>query len=140
MISMKLLNRSSLFSYGDSAYSGIFAIAAMLVLPAGLFGCGSSGPSSFGGAGFNNPGQLAADNNAMIYVADTANHRIVRVADIGAGIESFGSQGSGPGQFLNPEAVAVDDANRIYIADTGNHRIVRIDNMSGANWTAFGTQ
>jgi len=33
----------------------------------------------------------------------------------------------------------VDSAGRIYVADTYNSRIVRIDDMSGTNWTSFGT-
>lgn len=79
------------------------------------------------------------DTAGRIYVADTDNHRIVRVNDMsGAGWTATGSAGAGPKQFNKPRGVFVDRSGRIYVADSGNHRIVRIDDMSGAGWTTFG--
>lgn len=70
-----------------------------------------------------------------LYVADTRNHRIVRMAAPDAPPEAFGTPGSGPGQFHLPTDVAVDAQGRLYVADMGNRRVVRIDDMSGRGWT-----
>jgi DNA-binding beta-propeller fold protein YncE len=51
-----------------------------------------------------------------------------------------GTHGSGLGQFDQPTCVRVAAGNgKIYVADRHNDRIVRIDDMTGANFTAFGT-
>lgn len=78
-----------------------------------------------------------------LYVADTNNHRIVRVdnwIDSGwiANWTTLGSQGSGVNQFSTPEGIFVDRLGRIYVADTGNHRVVRMNDMTGAGWTVLG--
>jgi sugar lactone lactonase YvrE len=87
-----------------------------------------------------NPKTVAFDAQGRIYIADTDNHRVVRINDMsGAGFVSFGSQGSGVGQFNRPEGVAVDALGRIYLTDNENHRIVRINDMSGTGWVTFGS-
>lgn len=70
-----------------------------------------------------------------LYVADTRNHRIVRMAAPDAPAEAYGAEGSGRGQFHLPTDVALDAQGRIYVADMGNRRVVRMDDMSGAGWT-----
>jgi streptogramin lyase len=66
---------------------------------------------------------------------------LVRFDDLdGSGEVRFGSiYGSGTGQFAGPSSVSVGTNGQIYIADSGNDRIVRIDDMTGKNWTTFGT-
>jgi DNA-binding beta-propeller fold protein YncE len=85
------------------------------------------------------PSAVASDG-ICLYVADTANNRIVRLAS--GGSASFGALGSGTGQFRSPKGISVDatDKNRIYVADSGNNRIVRIDSMAGDGWIALGTR
>jgi streptogramin lyase len=134
-----------------SVYAGPISVSANKVLKAIAYGSGwkESGVASAsysithytsGPGGFGNTWGISLDATGRIDVADSSNHRIVRVnAMDGSGWVSFGASGSGEGQFVNPAAVAIDGSGRIYIADRGNHRVVRIDDMSGAGWTEYGT-
>lgn len=71
-----------------------------------------------------------------LYVSDTQNHRILRLADIsGRGLLTLGVPGHGIGRLLNPEQIWVDSRARIYIADKGNDRIIRVDDITGRGWT-----
>jgi streptogramin lyase len=93
------------------------------------------------GAGqFWDPAGIALDSSGRIYIADTANNRVVRIDDpSGVGWTTYGTGGNGSGQFANPRGVAVDASGRIYVGDSDNCRIVRIDDMSGSGWTTYGT-
>lgn len=74
------------------------------------------------------------------YVADTYNHRIVRMDDIlGSNWRSLGSFGGGVKQFSAPQSIVVDRLGKIYVGDTGNCRVVRMDDITGKNWTSYGT-
>jgi sugar lactone lactonase YvrE len=104
------------------------------------YGTTGSGIGNFAG-----PSGIAVDLVGRIYIVDGENDRIVRINDMtGAGWTSLGTTGSGVNQFKFTGAcgigsIAIGPDQRIYIADSGNNRIVRIDDMTGANWTAFGT-
>src|SRR5271165_4028709 len=104
------------------------------------YGTTGSGVGNFAG-----PTGLAVDSIGRIYIADGMNNRIVRMDDmIGTNWVSLGTTGSGVNQFHFSAAcgigsIAIGPDKRIYIADAGNNRIVRIDDMTGANWTTFGT-
>jgi len=75
-----------------------------------------------------------------VYVADTANNRIVRLLDMaGNDWTTLGTAGSGINQFSQPWGISADSSGKIYVSDSGNCRIVRINNMAGLNWTAFGS-
>ena len=102
-------------------------------------GTGSSGFIGNDGnatqATLNQPHGVAADTAGNIYIADSMNHRIRKVAPngiistiAGTGSVSFsGDAGSATSAALNtPTGVAVDSSNNIYIADSGNHRIRKI--------------
>lgn len=80
------------------------------------------------------PQAITFDNQGRMLIADTKNHRIIRMDDM-AGLNkvSYGTDGAGAGQFHYPEGLAVDSNNRIYIADFTNQRIVRMDDMAGTN-------
>ena len=95
---------------------------------------------------FNQPVAVCIDVKNRIYVADMDNHRIVRMDDMtGKNWTTFGSKGKladGGGaklKFYRPTGVHIDSQQRIYIADMGNSRIVRVDDMTGKNWTTFGS-
>src|SRR5271165_942505 len=104
------------------------------------YGTTGSGVGNFAG-----PTGMTMDSVGRIYIVDGMNNRIVRIDDMaGTNWVSFGTAGSGVNQFQFSFAcgigsIAIGPDKRIYIADAGNNRIVRIDDMTGANWTTFGT-
>ncbi|MGZ5199169.1 MAG: gluconolaconase [Telluria sp.] len=84
-------------------------------------------------AAFNTPSALALDRKGNLYVADTGNHAIRRIAPDGkvttlAGDGTPGyADGKGPqARFNGPVGIAVDRAGVVYVADTYNDRIRRI--------------
>jgi uncharacterized protein (TIGR03437 family) len=104
-----------------------------------LAGNGQSGDAGDGGPGtrsqVSTPVGVAVDRAGNVYFADSANHRVRRVARDGvittvAGSGIFGSTGDGgpavQASLNEPRGVAVDDAGNLYIADTRNHRIRRV--------------
>ena len=80
---------------------------------------------------------MDVDHRGNIYIADTLNNRIRKVAafdDTVTTIAGTGVAGSGGDQGLavnaqlnQPKDVAVDDLGKVYIADTGSHIIRQID-------------
>jgi hypothetical protein len=78
-------------------------------------------------ARFSTPSGLAVDADGSVYVADTGNDAIRRMAQDGT-VSTI----AGPDAGLNgPVGVAIDARGRIIVADTYNDRIVAID-RSGA--------
>ena len=96
-------------------------------------------------AAFNTPSAIALDHLGNLYVADTGNHAIRRIAPGGAvtTLAGNGSPGYADGigraaQFNGPVGIAVDDAGIVYVADTYNDRIRRIA-QDGTVTTLAGT-
>jgi len=85
---------------------------------------------SIQGAG---PGQLqqpryvAVAPDGRIYVADSANHRIVVFDPDGTYASEWGGFGEAQGQFNEPWGIAIADDGTVYVADTWNHRIQAFD-------------
>ena len=82
---------------------------------------------------FSQPNDIAVDAQGNLFVVDTQNHRVQKIALDGE-ITTFGETGSGDGQFGDPYSdtykthegpwgIAVDSAGNIYVADTWNSRI-----------------
>jgi uncharacterized protein (TIGR03437 family) len=77
---------------------------------------------------------IAADTSGNLYLADTHNNRIRKVAAgtistvAGNGTAGYaGDNGLATAAELNvPQGVAVDAKGNLYIADTGNHRIRKV--------------
>lgn len=86
-------------------------------------------------ARFSAPGDLCVDAQGVVYVADSFNHRIRRIAPDGTvtTIAGSGAVGGGAGgfadgpalkaQFKFPRKIVVDAAGTLYVVDGGNQRI-----------------
>ena len=123
-----------------------------------LAGNGTAGFSGDGGAASSAslalPTAVALDSAGNLYIADTNNHRIRKVAIATGIITTVAGNGqqffSGDGGAAiaagldSPNGVAVDSAGRIYIADTHNQRIRlvatdgTISTFSGTGAAGFG--
>jgi uncharacterized protein (TIGR03437 family) len=114
-------------------------------------GNGVAGYSGDGGlatsASLNGPRGIAVDASGNLYIADTVNHRIRKVAADGtigtvAGIGTAGFSGDlnrATSAALNsPRGVAVDASGNLYIADSLNSRIRRVA-ANGAIATVAGS-
>ena len=85
-------------------------------------------------ARFNNPGQIAIDNNGNIIVADRGNHRIRKidrvtgmVSTVAGGASSVAVDGIGTAaRFNTPSGVAIGKDGAIYVADRSNRLIRKI--------------
>ncbi len=115
-----------------------------------IAGTGTAGVMGDGGpatnAQLNFPKSLAVDRVGNVYVADSENNRIRKIATNGVmttlagnGIYDFGGDG-GPATNASlqaPSGVAVDQAGNVYIADRYNNRIRKVD-LSGIITTVAG--
>jgi len=99
-------------------------------------------------AEFNNPFSVAVDAAGNVYVGDTGNNQIRKIATDGtvstlAGNGTVGnSDGAGVGaSFNSPEGLAVDTKGDVYVADAGNH-VIREVTPSGmvSTFAGNGTQ
>lgn len=117
------------------------------ITPAGVVTTvAGGGTTAFGQAGyvdangktarFNNPMAVAVDSAGVIYVADSSNNRIRKIATNGdvttvAGTGASGYQdGIGTDAiFASPQGIAIGSDGRLYITDTSNNRIRVISNF-----------
>lgn len=99
---------------------------------------GDNGPAT--SAALNTPSGLCIDSNGNMYIADSGNNRIRKVATNGiittiAGTGpngSYGGYGGDGGLAINaelnyPAGIAIDNLGRLYISDSVNSRIRRIN-------------
>ncbi|MFN2504386.1 MAG: hypothetical protein ABR540_09165, partial [Acidimicrobiales bacterium] len=112
-----------------------------------------TGPGGFSGDGgpataaqINGPGDAVSDAAGNVYIADTQNHRIRRVAPdgtittvVGTGTPGFTGDGGPPtaAQLDGPSSVAVDQLGNLLISDTNNMRI-RYVNFTANPVTVYG--
>ncbi len=73
------------------------------------------------------PGGIATDRNGNIYIADTGNHRMLKLNPQGRLLTAKGTYGRTQERFREPSDVAVDSRGNIYVVDAGNHRIQKFD-------------
>ena len=112
----------------------------------GAAGAGPEGLSPLETA-LNAPRGVCRDRAGMLYIVDTGNHRLLRLATEGvllsvAGNGSPGSAGDGGparlAQLNLPSGCTTDAGGSLYIADTANHRI-RLVTPDGTIQTFAGT-
>jgi sugar lactone lactonase YvrE len=121
------------------AYTGSNTI--LKVTPPGLVstlaGLASAYPDSADGtasaARFRGPQGLAADTAGNVYVADTGNNSIRKVAPEGMVMTLAGNPGYGiadgtgrAAQFRFPTGLAIDNAGDVYVGDSGNHTVRKV--------------
>jgi choice-of-anchor A domain-containing protein/RHS repeat-associated protein len=113
------------------------AMGGIITTVAGTGVCGFSGDGGPAvAAQLDNPSGLAVGSDGSLYIADTNNHRIRRVAQngtistfAGTGVPDFGGdEGLATEAQLNaPQGVATGSYGKVLIADSANHRVRLVD-------------
>jgi hypothetical protein len=79
-------------------------------------------------AQFNAPAGIAAGVAGELYVSDTGNQLVRKIAADGTVTSVLGVGSSGPKTDLNtPTGIAVDANGVVYVSDTNNNRIIALD-------------
>lgn len=113
---------------------------------AGVSAYESSGSSDGAGsvARFSGPQEAAVDGAGNVYVADTINHTIRKIA-VDAVVTTLaglaGSSGATDGtgsaaRFYYPKGVATDGSGNVYVADNWNHTVRKITSAGVATTLA----
>ena len=133
---------------GNNRIRKVAAVSGIITTVVGNGTAGYSGDNDPAtGAGLNNPEAVEADNAGNLYIVDTNNNRIRKVA-AGTGIITTvpgnGTAGysgdNGPAtsaELNNPEALTVDSAGNLYVADSANN-VIRMVNTAGIITTVAG--
>ncbi|MEE8573877.1 MAG: SBBP repeat-containing protein [Thermodesulfobacteriota bacterium] len=109
---------------------------------------GVSDPAAVSMAELKGPTAVFVDPSYNIYIADSGNHRIQRVASawpnevttvVGGGSARY-VEGMQASEFAlgSPSAVLMDAAGNIYIADSGLSLILKVDNSTNVVTTVLG--
>ena len=75
---------------------------------------------------FNEPIDVALDNEGHLYVAEFNGNCITKITTKGKFVKRFGSQGSAPGQLCIPISLTVNNG-LVYVANCGNNRVSIFD-------------
>lgn len=70
---------------------------------------------------------ITFDTVGNSYLADSANHRIMRFTAAGKYIGSWGKEGSAAGEFRMPMFIACGTDGTFFVTDTGNYRVQHLD-------------
>jgi DNA-binding beta-propeller fold protein YncE len=76
---------------------------------------------------FNEPRGLAVDATGNLYIVDSKNNRVQKLAPDGKPLLAWGQEGKEPGQFKDPGGIAIGPDGSVYVADTWNHRVQKFD-------------
>jgi sugar lactone lactonase YvrE len=129
---------------GNSTIRKVTSAGSVSTL-AGSAGNTGSADGSGSSARFSVPQGVAVDTSGTVYVADTANHTIRKIASgsvttlAGAAGTNGVSDGNGSNARFNaPQGLAVDLTGNLYVADTWNHAIRKVTNPGGVVTTVAG--
>jgi len=150
------------FHIGDGGNNRIRKVSAVTGIITTMAGSGAAGyaDGSGGGGGYSGDGgpatsgtlyqphTLAVDNSGNLYIADSENHRIRKVAAgtgiittvAGSGTEGYtGDGGPATAASINyPIGIAVDSSGNLYVADYYNQRIRKVAAGTGIITTVAG--
>jgi sugar lactone lactonase YvrE len=73
-------------------------------------------------SGLGSPQGITAPSNGTIYVADTANNRVVKISSGGV----INQVSTGTYTLNSPSAVAIDSSGNLFIADSNNARVLEV--------------
>lgn len=113
----------------------------------GALGASGDGAQAVNAA-MNVPQDLVVDAAGNVYISDSNNHRIRRVAPdgvittyAGTGVPDFGGDGGPAAQarLNSPSGLALDSAGNLYIADSLNARIRKVAAGTGVITTVAGS-
>jgi sugar lactone lactonase YvrE len=112
------------------AYEELLSIVA----GTGTQGVGSPQSGSATSVDLNRPGATAVDASGNVYIADSGNNLVVKVAPdgtlsvvAGGGVTSpLGTVVATDAQLASPRGVAVDSSGNVYIADSGNNLVLKV--------------
>ncbi|MGB3400759.1 MAG: hypothetical protein WBA34_11395 [Candidatus Deferrimicrobiaceae bacterium] len=122
---------------GNHTIRKIIATSGAVTTLAGSAGLPGFTDGTGTAARFSSPRGIASDGTTVgttLYVADTGNHTIRKITDVGATTTFAGQAGvsgsdDGLGlaaQFSSPEGVALIGIGFLYVADTGNHTVRKV--------------
>ncbi|MBI4370563.1 MAG: hypothetical protein HY547_10090, partial [Elusimicrobia bacterium] len=98
--------------------------------------------SSNNSHGISGPYGIASDTTTgVIYVADTANSRILKVTSSGTFVMTWGGTGGSLGRTGNPRQIAVDGFHNIYMVDASYEQIQKFNpyGVALSTWGGNGT-
>jgi len=111
----------------DAAHNRVLVYSPGGTLVAQWGADGGDGAAGSASGAFRHPDGLALAPSDDVYVADTANNRVVELSPGGAVITQWGSKGTGNGRFNTPTALAVSAAGDVYVLDRENNRVQEFD-------------
>jgi sugar lactone lactonase YvrE len=134
--------------WGNNAIRKITPSGVVSTVAGGGIGVTGSTNGAAAGATFNAPRGVAVDTASNVYVADTGNHLIRKIAAgqvttlAGSTLSGvFGGFANGTGtasMFDSPMDVAVDGAGNVYVSDVNNY-LIRFITPNGVVTTLAGT-
>ena len=124
-----------------TSLGGVTTIAGKFPATGAINGSGTE-------ARFNSPQNAVVDAGGTVYVADTANNLIRKIAPDGttstlaglAGISGSSDGSASTATFSSPAGIALDASGAIYVADAGSHLIRKLSSagsvttLAGADW------
>ena len=150
------LDSSGNLYFSDTDNNVVWMLSAQTGNLSGVAGNGTPGYSGDGGpavsAQLNNPLGIALDNVGNLYVADSANNVVRKIAAntrlittaVGNGQTGFaGNIGDGgsatAARLYEPSGIVLDGNGNLYIADTNHNAVRRVSAPTGIITTVAGT-